>query len=107
MHTYTHAYTHTHAHIHTHTHTHTHAHILTHTHIHTLTYTQETVAALISIDPSETGGGGGGGGGGREEEEMISLLDNRPIDFSRGMNIDGVPLVRKTGTSVGRNSDLC
>ena len=79
--------------VHTHT---TPSHTCTRTNTH-IAHTQETVAALISTDPSETGGSGGGG---REEEEMISLLDNRPIDFSRGMNIDGVPLVRETGMSV-------
>ena len=94
MHTYMLGCEHTH-----HTLTHIHTHEYTH-----CTHTQETVAALISTDPSETGGGSGGGR--EEEEEMISLLDNRPIDFSRGMNIDGVPLVRETGMSAGRNSDL-
>ena len=80
--------------MHTHTHSHmltrTHSHMLTHTHTHT--HTQETVAALISIHPPEVVSG-------VDEEDKaqpIPVPDNRPIDFSLGANLDGVPMVMKT-----------
>jgi len=53
---------------------------------------QETVAALISIHSPETIVG-------VEEEdktEPVHILDNKPIDFSLGANLDGIPMVMKS-----------
>ena len=57
---------------------------------------QETVAALISIHPPETVVG-------VEEEEKIEpvhIPDNKPIDFSLGANLDGIPMVMKKSDNI-------
>jgi len=56
----------------------------------------ETVAALISIHPPETVVG-------VEEEEKIEpvhIPDNKPIDFSLGANLDGIPKVMKKSDNI-------
>ena len=57
---------------------------------------QETVVVLISIHPPETVVG-------VEEEDKIELVhisDNKPIDFSLGSNLDGIPMVMKKSDNI-------
>jgi len=57
---------------------------------------QETVAVLISIPPPETVVG-------VEEEYQIKpvhIPDNKPIDFSLGANLDGIPMVMKKSDNI-------
>ena len=47
-------------------------------------FLQETVAALISTKPEGVSEG---------DIDGVPLMDDQPIDFSKGVSIDGVPMV--------------